>query len=198
MNISNQFDNEPLEEIPNIHERYYYNESYVCGGFTLLMKLVLLTRKYEEAKNIIRKLLNNNPDIINIKNGCGMTALMLAALNINNCSTDDTIKILVDAGANLNLQDDEGTTALMMVTMNDNNSNVVSTIQILIDAGANLNLQKNNGVTVLGIVLRNIINESGDIRIVKILIDAGIDLNLQNCIGETVLIGVVRHMDKCK
>ncbi len=90
----------------------------------------------------------------------------------------DTLRMLINSGADLNLQGDGGLTALMMVAYLGHND----IIQMLITAGANLNLQEDNGNTALMMAIT-----AGHNDIVQMLIDAGADLNLQDINGSTAL-----------
>lgn len=147
--INTQFDEEDIHSEPSIEKKYtcsYCDESI---GFKLLMKLVLLTKKNNEAIPLIRKLLNENPNTINQINSQGWTALMLAATNSGTCSTENTVQILIDAGAELNLQISTGWTALILAARNSNRCSTENTVKMLIDAGADINLQTNKGWTAL-------------------------------------------------
>jgi ankyrin repeat protein len=76
----------------------------------------------------------------------------------------EIVRMLIDAGANLNVQDKHGDTPLHVAIMKNN----PIIVQMLIDAGANLNMQAKNGRTAL--------HWAVDLRekeIVRMLIDGG-------------------------
>jgi len=76
----------------------------------------------------------------------------------------EIVRMLIDAGANLNMQDKHGDTPLLVAIMKNN----PIIVQMLIDAGADLNMQAKNGRTALHL--------AADLRekeIVRMLIDAG-------------------------
>lgn len=91
----------------------------------------------------------------------------------------DNIKLLIDAGADVNVRDiATNATALIIATMDG----YIGIVRLLIDEDANLNLQTNLGHTALMIGAIN-----GYIEVVKLLIDKGADLNLQDNNGNTAL-----------
>ena len=99
--MNEQFDDEPLENPPNIN---YYYDCYECGvignkkskGFTHLMKLVLCG-KNEKSIGIIKDILAKHPEELNKSNECQHSALDLACLNINNgCSNIEIVKLLLE------------------------------------------------------------------------------------------------------
>ena len=182
IDIFNQFDDEDINDKPSIEKEYYCTHNILSSGFTLLMKLVLLTKKNKEAFFLIGNLLNENPATINQQNNEGWTALMLAVRNSNTCSTENTVEILINMGADLNLQDNNGATALgHSQIIKENNI-----FKMLVDAGADVNLQNIDGLSVLmGLVINN---DANIIEKVKILIDAKADVNLQDKYGRSTLI----------
>jgi len=96
----------------------------------------------------------------------------------------DTIRRLIDAGADVNSQDLEGRTATMIATYN----NDADTAKILIDAGADVNIQdkiKNNPFLYAG--------AEGYIDILKLTIKAGADPSITNRYGGTALIPASEH-----
>ena len=136
--IYDQFDDEPLQKEPSIEKEYICSDYTISSGFTLLMKLVLLTRKNKKAFSLAKKLINKNPNIINQKNDKGWTALILASMYSNYCSTEDIVKMLIDAEADLNLRDNNGLTILDMI--NDyNDSSTEYTVKLLTEVNMFLN-----------------------------------------------------------
>lgn len=96
----------------------------------------------------------------------------------NTSSTQQTVKILVDAGADLNLQNENNRTALMMASINSNTDSTEQTVKMLINAGADLNIKEKDGWTALMLVSYS---DTDSVKhIIKILIDAGTNVNLKN------------------
>ena len=85
-----------------------------------------------------------NLDVVNAK---GQTALMFACDH----NDIDTIKKLVENGANVNIRDDIGNTALHHVVKQSFSMPKVA--KFLIDSGANINEKNNDGQTPLDIVM---------------------------------------------
>ena len=158
--------------------------------FTLLMKLVLLTREYPEIEKYIEEYVKINKDELDKKNKKGWTPLMLAC--INSKSTETTFKLLIDAGADLNLRNNNGRTVLMSSARHSNIYGYGNTVKMLIDAGADLNLKDTIGRTALLLSARYS-NTANNENTVKMLIDAGADLNLKDINGRTALMLSVRY-----
>ena len=102
----------------------------------------------------------------------------------------EAMKLLIDAGANLNFQDNFGRSPLKIAACYLKTESSIDKTKFLIDAGANLDLQdkKSNGGTVLIDILHgcyfNIKNQN---KKIKLLIEAGANLNLPNNYGRTPL-----------
>jgi len=89
------------------------------------------------------------------------------------CNSIETVKILIDAGADVNAINSVGKTSLMMASMNCN-SNRVEIVKMLIIAGADVNIKMNDGQTALMIKCTRF---HSNIKIANLLIDAGADVN---------------------
>jgi ankyrin repeat protein len=107
----------------------------------------------------------------------GWTALQNSCRSCNTDSTINIVKMLIDAGANLDLSQKEyNFNALMLSCALSNTDSDETTVQMLIDAGANLELKANNGYTPLLISLKNIKHNKSTENTVKMLIAAGAQL----------------------
>ena len=175
---------------PNIE--YPCSPNTTSKGFTKLMKLVMMTGKKPELIFIIKNMIINDKNIIDIKNEKGWTALMLAVRNSNTNSNVETIKLLIKYGANLNLQTNDDYSALMLATMYSNTDSNIETIKILVNTGLNLNLQNINGSTALMMAARSS-NTTSNLETVKILLDVGANINLRNNNGWSALMGAARN-----
>ncbi len=171
------------------------NVEYECDpytksrGFTLLMKMVLLTKEYPELNNTIKEYIINNKEELNKQNERGWTALMLVCRNIRTKSSEDTLKVLIDAGCDLNLKDiNNGWTALMYSCKYSSRN----TVKMLIDAGCNLDLKDNEGYSALMLSCRYSLADDTE-NIVKMLIDAGCNLDTRDDSDRTLLILATKY-----
>lgn len=101
------------------------------------------------------------------------------------------IKLLLEAGANVNLQNDAGSTALILLcgTSHLEYTKIIEIIELLVEAGANLNLKDEIGETALIEACRHS-NADSNIKIIELLIKAGADLNIKGYQGCTSLMYV--------
>lgn len=167
---------ETIYDNPQPNTNYIVTRSEQVKGteITLLMKWVMITKEYPELHDNIRKLILDNPNTVNELGACGISALLLASRNSNIFSTNLTVKLLIDSGANINMQS--------VAHSKDDSS--IETIKLLIDAGANVNFQSNNKKTALMLA---VIQESEHLETIKLLIESGADVNLQEQDGNTAL-----------
>jgi|SRR5215813_5415688 len=94
----------------------------------------------------------------------GHTALMRAALDGNT----QTVKDLLDQGADVNQRDDNSRTALMFATINMH----YETMKVLLEHGADVQARSNEGGTALMAAAM-----VGDLRMVQALLDKGADVH---------------------
>ena len=160
--------------------------------FTILMKWVLLTKSHPCLMENIKDYVKIHD--INEKNAEGWTALMISARNSNTFSTIETIRLLIDANANVNLQKNNGSTALILASMYSNRDSTTATVQLLVDSGANPNLQNNDGETALTLELER--TTSNKIDTTKILLNAGANPNLQDHNLKTPLMNILAWNDE--
>ncbi len=91
----------------------------------------------------------------------------------------DGVKLLIEAGADLNQAADDGATPLFIASQNGHNK----VIAILVKAGADLNQATDDGATPLFIASQN-----GHSKVIAILVKAGADLNQATDNGTTPLL----------
>jgi len=137
------------------------------------------------TQEIVIFLLENGTvdDLNTIEDDWGYTALMWASKN----SKENTVKMLIDAGADLNIQAYIGNTALMWASSYSSRNSTENTVKMLIDAGADLNIQNKFNETAV-IKASKDSNRPSTENTVRMLIDAGADLNIKNKLGNTALI----------
>src|SRR5215813_3272825 len=95
----------------------------------------------------------------------GHTALMRAALD----GDTETVRELIQQGADINQRDDFGRTALMFAVMNMH----YETMKVLLEDGADVQTRSTDG----GTALMAAAGMAGDLRMVQALLDRGADVH---------------------
>ena len=177
-----QFDTIKDTEIdPN--EEYYMTESLKSKGFTTLMMLSLkgktnaITNHFTTLRNLKDPQLIKY--IVNQKNESGWTPLMLACTNISTCSNMETIKLLLNNGADVNLQNNDGNTVLHLCMNLVDNQSSIKFIELLINNKADVNLRNGSDWTPLMFAC-GYSTDDDKFDTVKLLIDSGADVNIMN------------------
>lgn len=109
------------------------------------------------ATSEIAQLLINAGADIHYQSSYGTTYLMITGRL-------ETIKVLLENGADTNIKDNEGKTALIYAVKDKYN---LEKVKLLIKYGAGINIRDNNGNTALSIA-----KEFSNTKIVKLLIEA--------------------------
>ena len=119
--------------------------------------------------------LMNGADINGVSSYDQKTALMLAVIGQHS----NTVRLLIEEGADVNARGKNGETPLHYVTD-------PATARVLIEGGADVNARNNDGETPLHrMAARIIIDENDRIEIGRLLIEAGADVNATNQRGKT-------------
>lgn len=110
------------------------NKKYIkrVNGLTGLMKYCLLVKAYPQIYDKIKELISNNANEINSQTDNGCTALMIAVRHSGKHSTEETVKLLIESGANLDLHNNNGWTALMLAAESSNTDSTEETVRLLI------------------------------------------------------------------
>ena len=142
----------------------------------------LLDRNWWKTATIddVKKELKKGADINAIEKEEGLNALIMASSVNRNC---EIIKMLIDAGANVNSKTKNGRTVLMMAAAFNPNPEVV---KLLIKAGADVNAKSDNQRTALSCPMFEPSPE-----VIKALINAGADVNAKDDDGATPLMYIV-------
>lgn len=122
----------------------------------------------------------------------GTSTALLAAIRFGKIST---VRLLLDAGADVNARNENGETALLaLASSNSTHGNDVPIAQMLLDKGADirartaLNAGVGNGEMALNRATRWANVEYTKVELIKFLIERGADPNGTNAVGETPLI----------
>lgn len=87
----------------------------------------------------------------------------------------DVVRLLVDAGANLDARGTHSATPLHVACQ----SGSIDIVRLLVDAGANLDAREDHSVTPLHAAC-----QSGSIDVVRLLVDKGADVSAADCAGD--------------
>lgn len=187
--------------IGNILEQPDYEKEYLCSrftksrGFKLMHKLVLLTKKHPILNNIIKLYYEKYPNEINDVNKENWSPLMLASRNSGICSSEETVKILIDTNANLNLTNNELHSSLSMAASHSGSQSTIGTVKMLIESGADINLYRPDKWSPLMFSCAYI-NSIGSTDAIKMLIEAKANINEQNAKGETSLMHAAKNNEE--
>lgn len=150
-------------------------------NFNLIKDIILLTNKNKHLENHVENILKKDPNLVNEQDELGCTLLMYACSRTNDLCSENTVKILIKAGANVNLQNKSGETALMLTVTNTLKFSTENTIKILIESKCDINIKnkKNQSASMLSTVGAGLYSTYNT---TSMLIDAGADISwLINC-----------------
>jgi len=163
-------------------------------GFDYIHKIVMKTKKYPIAIDILKEYLDIFPKKINRQNDRGWTALHLACKNSKTKSTEETVEFLLSYSyINVNLQNDNGFTPLHLACELYNSSDTTErTVKLLIKHPTiDVNLKNYCGETPLHLTCKSFrINRKIDI----LLTHPNINVNVQNNLGHTPLHLAYHHV----
>ena len=74
---------------------------------------------------------------------------MISCANSNTSSSLETVKLLINSGADLNIQSTHGFTALTVASQYQHTSSSLETVKLLIDSGCDVNIMSDYGDTCL-------------------------------------------------
>ena len=120
------------------------------------------------------------------------TALMFASRFSNSTSSLDTVKLLLENGADVNLKNDNKATPLLMAARISNIDSSYDTVKLLLEYGADVNLKNIDGWTALMMSARYS-NTDSTFNTVKLLLEYGADINLKNNEGWTTVMLAARY-----
>lgn len=154
-----------------------------------LISLIMNTAQNPEINEEIKEYVDDKPSVIDRERSRkGETALTIACLNYNTCSSIETVKLLLNLGANPNVQDEYHRTPIIKILRKETLTDVSDLIGVLISGGADPNFRDAYGMTPLMLLLDR---ESENIDIsgmIQVLISGGAKPNLVRVGGfETAL-----------
>ncbi len=162
-------------------------KKYIFILITLLVSIVMspvLPASKDSPRACPEGLMPQNQKVIKVDfSESELLELNNALLNAAKDGYPTLVKLLLDAGANINHQDKDGQTALMWATLYEH----TEVVKLLLDAGANVNHQNKDGQTVLVVATGNVHSPIIMLNIVKMLLVAGADPNIPGNTGTTPL-----------
>ena len=184
-----QFDN--LNDDIDFTTEYYVGHETKCAGFTMTMVHAFqgnhteIQKKFDTFKKLQESTLIDH--VVNQQNDLGWTPLMLACRNINNSGNVETIRLLLENGADVNKQNHVGCTALTIASICTKNDSHIDTIKLLLKYGADVNLKKTSDGSTTLMGLMKVHRSVSNIGIVRLLLDNGADANCVDFNGNSPL-----------
>lgn len=180
---------------PNKEYFYHYHfptgETTCTTGFTQLMMLVLQTGVYPELEDRIRTEIPDEE--LDKQTTDGTTALMMACIHTNSCSTENTVRILLERGCSPTIKNNIGYSVLSFLCDIPYNT-TAETFRLLLntykfDVNEKLNYSP---ASLLSAMCMDNQEEVPDLlEIVSLLIDYGFDVNFTDENGDSALIQAV-------
>lgn len=153
----------------DLKKQYRCSQYAKSSGFTPLMLLITEPLKFNCNNEKLNKYILDNQDTIDMQNNEGWSALMMTC---GNWCDPEIVKMLINAGADLNLTNSFGYTALMFAS----HYNTPEIVSLLINAGAKLDLQDKDNDTALTLTICNRFKD----HIVELLMKGGANMKIRN------------------
>ena len=177
--VNNQVD-------PNI--AYYSSPLTKSKGFTQIM-MYAATGDHKSIKHHLDSLRSINEFqliklVVNQKNELEWTPLMIACRNSATYSNIETVKILLENGADIDSQNNSKFTALIFACGHVDGDSNIETVELLLENKANVNLVDVYGDTALMFICGMITLHDNHLDIIQLLIKYGANVNIVNNDGK--------------
>ena len=149
----------------------------------------LMTAIYYLDLEKVKTLIDAGADV-NLKNGMGMSAVMIVSGHDENSL--EMANILINAGSDINLRDNDGWTALMIASVHCSWGKNASILNLLINTGSDINHKNNHQQTPLIVMLDSYGCTDNKFETAKILVNAGCDVNCVDIRGNSALRQAIR------
>lgn len=171
---------------------YNYNGTYYCcknissTHFTKLMYLIIneknSTNGHQKIIKYLKKKINvKNPSRINRQNDEGWTALMIASITCGQWCSIETVRLLLEHGANPNIQEKNG------LQLSGIKSQLAHIISLICKTMRQKNSNPENGFTALSLACA-VLDTGESVEVVELLLKYGTNVDSINHNGETALI----------
>lgn len=160
---------------------------------SIALNIAVRRGKKEDVDNtIIHSLLDHGSNTKLIRSKNYRNALMLACKNSENENNCETIKMLINYGANPNVQDKNGITALMIACRKSN----YGFAKILLENSKNIdiNMYDHKGLTALMHACIN--SKYNNVKIIELFYEYGADFNAVDNEGNSALIHACKNKKK--
>lgn len=174
---------------PGEQEKLYdYSSKIKYTGMTNLMVMCLGTKRQPQLNSDIEEYIAKNPSALYEKNNEGYTPLEIASLNSRVMSSEKTVKILCESGADVNVCDSVHKRPLLShVAIISDESSTIGTLEILLKYGAKINATDAYGCTAIFLASCASGTTSSE-ETVEMLCEYGANVNLPDLRGFTPLI----------
>jgi len=145
----------------------------------------LITAVNKRSIELIQTLLRAPGIDVNAKNKDGHTALIVSVESSGFGINENSVKLLLDAGADANVKDKNGVPVIIKVTSKNDfgGKKLVEIAKLLVGKGGNIHTKDTNGNTALITAVKE-----GRINLVEYFLNMGADPNVKNNKGETALL----------
>jgi ankyrin repeat protein len=143
----------------------------------MLYKTIVDNKLYSHTREITKKIANETFSIDGVNN---VTPLMLACSQ-NTPEASQIVKMLIDAGADVNKKGGNNNDEIPLVYASVNST--LEVVKLLLDAGSNVNSTTGKGNTALMLA-----SQARNVEIMKLLIQRGANINVKNVDGMTAFI----------
>lgn len=191
MTYANQFDDEPIEQLPDPNKGYYLIDGTMIGGYTYLLKLLWLIVEYPTL--VVKRpiLIDLQPILIgelseHIKNNNQTTYNMALYFVLHNYKSDiflEVLEIFIKCGTsvNYNINFDWRNMHQILIICSQPADKLPEIVNLLIKYGVDVNTKYDNSSTLLDYCCRHY-NLDKSSNVAHILINEGVNLGAESII----------------
>lgn len=159
-----------------------------CKGFTKLMCLVMSLKDFPDFISLIKQYIKDNPNSIHEKNQLGWTALCLAVRNCTTYSSEEAVKLLIEAGSDINHLTHYRNSIVQLSSFTRYGASE-KVLKLLIRAGTDINICDDTAVSPIHVACH-----SGTSKTIKRLFKYGSKINHKNYLGNTSMHNILSKL----